>query len=99
MEVRLTAWHPRAIIYHKISLTTELLYASTRGQGMDHTQRILELVKQVGELRPRELDAHGIPRIYLSRICGRGHLQRVERGLSAQFNVSNLGGNHEASVC
>ena len=46
-----------------------------------HTQRILEIVKQAGILRPRELDAYGIPRIYLSRLCDQGLLVRVGRGL------------------
>jgi predicted transcriptional regulator of viral defense system len=54
---------------------------STPGQGMDRIQRILALVEQAGVLRPRDLDAHGIPRIYLSRLCERGDLQRVGRGL------------------
>jgi predicted transcriptional regulator of viral defense system len=54
---------------------------STQGQGMDRTQQILEMVQQAGVLRPRDLDAHGIPRIYLSRLCERGDLQRVGRGL------------------
>ena len=54
---------------------------STQGQSMDRTQRILEIVEQAGVLRPRDLDAHGIPRIYLSRLCERGLLQRVGRGL------------------
>lgn len=48
---------------------------------MDRTQRILEIVEQAGVLRPRDLDAHGIPRIYLSRLCKLGLLQRVGRGL------------------
>jgi predicted transcriptional regulator of viral defense system len=48
---------------------------------MNRTQRILELVEQAGVLRPRDLDAHGIPRVYLSRLCERGLLQRVGRGL------------------
>ena len=54
---------------------------STGGQGMDRTQRILEIVERAGVLRPRDLDAHGIARIYLSRLCERGLLQRVGRGL------------------
>ena len=54
---------------------------SIQGQGMDRTQQILEMVQQAGVLRPRDLDAHGIPRIYLSRLCERGYLQRVGRGL------------------
>ena len=48
---------------------------------MDRNQRILDLVKQAGVLRPRDLDEQGIPRIYLSRLCERGLLQRVGRGL------------------
>jgi len=51
------------------------------GQPIDRTQRILEIVEQAGVLRPRDLEAHGIPRIYLSRLCARGLLQRVGRGL------------------
>ena len=54
---------------------------NTQGQSMDRTQRILEIVEQVGVLRPRDLDAYDIPRIYLSRLCERGLLQRVGRGL------------------
>jgi predicted transcriptional regulator of viral defense system len=54
---------------------------STKGQATDRTQRVLEIVEQAGVLRPRDLDAHGIPRIYLSRLCDRGLLQRVGRGL------------------
>ena len=48
---------------------------------MDRTQQILEIVGEAGVLRPRDLDAHGIPRISLSRLCERGLLQRVGRGL------------------
>ena len=48
---------------------------------MDRTQQILEMVQQAGVLRPRDLDAQGIPRIYLSRLCEHGYLQRVGRGL------------------
>jgi predicted transcriptional regulator of viral defense system len=54
---------------------------NTRNQGMDRTQQILEIVGEAGVLRPRDLDAHGIPRIYLSRLCERGLLDRVGRGL------------------
>lgn len=50
-------------------------------QDMDRTRQILAMVQQAGVLRPRDLDAHGIPRVYLSRLCERGYLQRVGRGL------------------
>lgn len=53
----------------------------THEQGMDRTQQILAMTEQAGVLRPRDLDAHGIPRIYLSRLRERGYLQRVGRGL------------------
>jgi predicted transcriptional regulator of viral defense system len=54
---------------------------STRSQNVDRTELILEIVEQAGLLRPRNLDAYGIPRIYLSCLCERGLLQRLGRGL------------------
>ncbi len=44
-------------------------------------EQIIEVVKEKGVLRPRDLDSYGIPREYLSRLCERGLLQRVGRGL------------------
>lgn len=44
-------------------------------------QQALEIVKKRGMLRPRDLDRYGIPRVYLTRLCERGLLQRVNRGL------------------
>ena len=52
-----------------------------RGDETDRTQRILGIAKQAGVLRPRDLDAYGISRVYLRRLCERGRLQRVGRGL------------------
>lgn len=43
--------------------------------------RVLELVREAGVLRPRDLDALGIPRTYLSRLHQAGHLERLGRGL------------------
>ncbi|MBU0494525.1 MAG: type IV toxin-antitoxin system AbiEi family antitoxin domain-containing protein, partial [Chloroflexi bacterium] len=40
-------------------------------------QQILDLVAQAGVLRPRDLDAHGIPREQLRRLHARGLVQRV----------------------
>jgi predicted transcriptional regulator of viral defense system len=45
------------------------------------TQRILEIVEQVGVLRPRDLNAYGIPREHLRRLHARGRLRRLGRGL------------------
>lgn len=46
-----------------------------------HTDKILYLVRKAGVLRPRDLDAYDIPRIYLSRLVAAGKLQRIGRGL------------------
>lgn len=43
--------------------------------------KILDLARNAGILRPRDLDAHGIPRTYLSRLLSAGKLQRIGRGL------------------
>jgi predicted transcriptional regulator of viral defense system len=45
------------------------------------TQEVLNIVKKEGVLRPRDLDSYGIPRVYLSRLCERGLLRRMGRGL------------------
>lgn len=45
------------------------------------TGKILKLAKEMGVLRARDLNPHGIPRTYLSRLCDAGKLQRIARGL------------------
>lgn len=45
------------------------------------TNKVLDLVRKVGFLRPRDLDPYNIPRTYLSRLCAAGKLQRIGRGL------------------
>lgn len=42
---------------------------------------VLELVRKVGVLRPRDLDPYAIPRACLSRLCAAGKLRRIGRGL------------------
>jgi predicted transcriptional regulator of viral defense system len=44
-------------------------------------ERVLELVRRTGVLRPRDLDADGIPREYLRRLLNEGLLERTGRGL------------------
>lgn len=46
-----------------------------------YTDKVLELVKKAGVLRPRDLKPYGIPRVYLSRLHAAGKLQRIGRGL------------------
>ena len=43
--------------------------------------RVLDLVRQAGVLRPRDLDAEGIPRVYLRRLLAEGLLDRPGRGI------------------
>jgi predicted transcriptional regulator of viral defense system len=48
---------------------------------MDRKQKIIELVKQMGLIRPRDVEALGIHREYLLRLYRDGDLKRVGRGL------------------
>ena len=45
------------------------------------SEDLIQLVGKLGVARPRDLDAYGIPRAYLSRLTSRGLLERVGRGL------------------
>lgn len=44
-------------------------------------KKVEELVRVRGVLRPRDLDAYGIPREYLRRMQDRGIIERIGRGL------------------
>jgi hypothetical protein len=55
--------------------------SNTASMNETHSEQILSLTKTVGILRAKDLSAHGIPRIYLSRMVEQGLLQRVARGL------------------
>ncbi len=44
------------------------------------SDRILQLVRQLGVLRPKDLAPHGIQAEYLRRLCDRGLLQKLGRG-------------------
>ena len=43
--------------------------------------RVLQLARKAGVLRPRDLDAEGIPRVYLQRLLSEGLLVRPGRGI------------------
>lgn len=55
--------------------------------------RVLELARKAGVLRPRDLDRYNIPRAYLTRLCDTGELQRIGRGLYTLPN-SNITEHH-----
>ena len=50
---------------------------------MDRKHKILELARQMGLIRPRDVEAVGIHREYLLRLYRKGDLVRVGRGLYA----------------
>jgi len=50
---------------------------------MDRKQKILRLAGRLGIIRPRDVEAEGIPREYLYRLCANGAVTRVGRGLYA----------------
>jgi len=61
--------------------------------------KILELVRVAGVLRPRDLDSNNIPRTYLSRLCEAGKLQRIGRGLYALPDSSVTEHHSLAEAC
>ena len=50
---------------------------------MNRKQKILELAKKMGIIRPRDVEAEGISRMYLHRMYQRGEIERIGRGLYA----------------
>ena len=62
-------------------------------------RRTLRLAEKVGVLRPRELDAHGIPRDYLARLHQRGLVTRVGRGLYVLLEAPPTEHRTLAEVC
>ena len=57
------------------------------------------LIRQHGVLRPRDLDAHGIPREYLRRMQARGLAQRISRGLYVLPNADVSEHHSLAQAC
>ena len=43
--------------------------------------KIISLARACGIIRPRDLDAYGVPREYLRRLCAKGILERESRGI------------------
>jgi len=44
-------------------------------------EKIIRLASESGIIRPRDLEAYGIPREYLRRLCVKGILERQSRGI------------------
>ena len=58
------------------------------------SMKLLELARESGVLRPRDLDAHSLPREVLRRMEKKGMLQRVGRGLYILPEVPNITEHH-----
>ncbi len=56
-------------------------------------EQVMALAKAHGVLRPRDLDAHGLGRAVLSRLCRAGKLLRRGRGLYVA-GVTGMTENH-----
>ena len=59
-----------------------------------HTQRILDLLRQKGMLRPSDLDEIGAPRVVLTRMTANGQLEKAGRGIYRL--PDNPGSEHES---
>lgn len=51
--------------------------------ALTKAQRLGDLIRRMRIVRPRDLDAAGIPRNYLGRLVRRGELRKLQRGLYA----------------
>jgi predicted transcriptional regulator of viral defense system len=51
-----------------------------------HAQRVLQLLRQKGIVRPSDLEPIGVPRVVLTRMTADGHLQKVSRGVYRSSN-------------
>ncbi|MFN7589275.1 MAG: type IV toxin-antitoxin system AbiEi family antitoxin domain-containing protein [Planctomycetota bacterium] len=73
---------------------------------MDPAKRTMSLARRLGVLRPRDLEAHGVARTYLARLCAQGQLRQIGRGLyvpadaeqSADSNLAAVGKRFPAGV-
>ena len=61
-----------------------------------HHQRVLDLARQKGLLRARDLDAINAPRVILTRLTAAGQLDRVGRGL---YRLPNAQVSEYESLC
>ena len=64
-----------------------------------YKSRLLELVGRKGVLRPRDLNRHEIPRVYLNRLTQRGLLRRVGRGLYMRADAEPTEHHSLAEAC
>jgi len=56
-------------------------------EKLTHAEKVMKMARRSGVLRARDLDAMGIPRVVLSRLCRRGLLVRTGRGLYVPSDI------------
>ncbi|MCD6249551.1 MAG: type IV toxin-antitoxin system AbiEi family antitoxin domain-containing protein [candidate division Zixibacteria bacterium] len=61
--------------------------------------KIIRIVKRFGVVRPKDMDAHGIPRKYIHQLHHEGILTRVGRGLYVLEGASPSENRTIAEVC
>lgn len=66
---------------------------------MDRTQKILEIARNKGILRPRDLAEYGIARIYISRLVEKKLLRKISRGLYVSVDTEPTTNHTIAQVC
>ena len=65
----------------------------------ERIKQVLEITRGLGVLRPRDLDAYGLPRMYLSRLHDRNLLRRVGRGLYVTADLEATERHTLAEAC
>ena len=67
--------------YKMQAYTVYLPLNVTMAMKVSRTEKIINLAGETGIIRSRDLDAYGIPREYLRRLCDKGVLERQSRGI------------------
>lgn len=62
-------------------------------------QQARELARVRGVLRPRDLRAHGLPTVYLSRLEDEGRVERIGRGLYRSMEMAPTEQHSLAEAC
>jgi predicted transcriptional regulator of viral defense system len=62
-------------------------------------EKVLQIAREAGILRPRDLDVYGIPRKYVNLLFHRGLLNRVARGLYVLTDAEPTENRTIAEVC
>jgi predicted transcriptional regulator of viral defense system len=88
--------HLQACYKLSVVIVTHLRLVTMLKMGKSIKEQVLQLVRKAGVLRPRDLDAQGIPREYLTRLCAEGRLEHPGRGIYVLAGVEP--GNHQSLV-